>query len=108
LDSIEDAKSLKKKIVESEEENAKLKETMARQDKELLLFGRLMSEVQCEASEASMARVRAESKLAKLTDELNNLKAEHAQFQEDHSIIKKDLGHLEEKHFEVLKQLKTS
>jgi hypothetical protein len=105
LDSIEDAKSLKKKIVESEEENAKLKETMARQDKELLLFGRLMSEVQCEAS---MARVRAESKLAKLTDELNNLKAEHTQFQEDHSIIKKDLGHLEEKHFEVLKQLKTS
>ena len=89
-------------------ESAKLKESMAKQDKELLLSSRLMSEVQCKASEASMARAWAESKLAKLTNELNNLKVEHTQLQEDNSIIKEDLGQLEEKHSEVLEQLKAS
>ena len=74
----EEVESLRKKLAESEEENAQLKETLARQDKELILFNRLMSKVQCEAFEASLARDRAESRLAKLSDELNNLKAKHA------------------------------
>jgi predicted nucleotide-binding protein (sugar kinase/HSP70/actin superfamily) len=77
-DLTEEAESLKKNLVEFEEENAKLKDTMAWQDKELLLSSQLMSVVQCEAFEASMARARVESKLVKLIDELNNLKAEHA------------------------------
>ena len=77
--STKEVESLNKKLVESKKENAKLKETLTRQDKELLLSARLMSEVQYKAFEASMARDRAESQLAKLSDELNNLKAEHAQ-----------------------------
>jgi hypothetical protein len=35
--------------------------------------------MECEASKPYMARDQAESKLAKLLEELNNLKAEHAQ-----------------------------
>jgi predicted nucleic acid-binding Zn-ribbon protein len=58
--------------------------------------------MECEASKPSMARDQAESKLAKLLEELNNLKAKHAQLQEDHSMIREDLGQLEEQHFETL------
>ena len=103
--STDEAKSLKKKLDESEKENALLKEALARQDMELLT-NRMMSEVQCKASEASMARDRAESRLAKLSNKHNKLKAEHAQLQEDHSFIKEDLGQLEEKHSETIEQLK--
>ena len=72
----EEAKILRKKLAMFKKENTQLNETLAWQHKELLLFSCLMSEVQFEAFEASMARDQAESKLS---DKLNNLKAEHAQ-----------------------------
>ena len=48
--------SLRKKLNESEQENTKLKETLAKQDEELLILGKHSSVMQCEASVASMAR----------------------------------------------------
>jgi chromosome segregation ATPase len=52
--------------------------------------------------------VRAESRILELTAELENLRATHRQLQEDHSILRKDLGQLEEKHAEVMEQLNGS
>ena len=80
---------MRKKLAESEQENVKLKETLAKQDKELQVVGKHSSVMQCEAS---MARDRAEDKLAKLSKELKSLQAEHVELQEDHSILEEDLG----------------
>jgi predicted nucleic acid-binding Zn-ribbon protein len=99
---------LKKKLTDIEEENTKLKESLARQDEELLNFSKLTSVVQYEASEASMVRDRAEAKLAKLFEEFKSLKAEHFKLQENHSILNEDLGQLEEKHSETLEQSNVS
>ena len=55
-----------------------------------------------------MAKDRAEARLAKLSEELKCLQAEHAKLQEDHSILKKDQRQIKEKHFETLEELKAS
>jgi chromosome segregation ATPase len=102
------AKSLRKKLVKSEVENAKLKETVAKQDEDFLTLGKHSSEMECEASKASKARDRAEASLAKLFEEFKSLQAKHAELQKDHSILKEDLGQLEEKHSETLEQLEAS
>ena len=64
--------------------------------------------MQCEASKASMARVRAKARLAKLSKEFKCLQTEHAELQEDHSILMEDQRQLEEKHSETLEELKVS
>ena len=58
-----------------------------------------------EASDASMARQRAEAELDRLSEELTSLQAEHVELQEDHSILKEELSQLEEKHSSTLEQL---
>ena len=78
---------------------------MAKLEEELRVFGQHSAVMKCEASDASMARDRAEAKLAKLSEELKGLWAEHIELQEDHSILKEDLGQLEEKHSSTLEQL---
>jgi multidrug resistance efflux pump len=64
--------------------------------------------MECEDSDASMARDQAKAKLTKLSEEFKKLEAEHTELQEDHSILKEDLGELEERHSETLEQLKES
>ena len=76
--SEEEARSLRKKLTEVEKENAKLKETVAKQNEDLLTLGKHLSIMECEASEASMARDRVEAKFAKLLEEFKSLQAEHA------------------------------
>ena len=90
------------------QENTKLKESLAKQDEELLILGRHSSVMQYEAFEASKARDRAEAKLAKLYEELKSLQAEHAELQEDHSILKEDQRQLEEKNSGILEELEAS
>jgi predicted nucleic acid-binding Zn-ribbon protein len=99
---------LKKKLAEAKEENARLKENLAKQNEEILILGQHSSVIEYEASEASMARDRTEAKLTKLSKEFKSLQVEHVELQEDHSILNKDLRQLEEKHSETLEQLKES
>jgi chromosome segregation ATPase len=93
---------LKKKLNESEEEKARLKETLANQEEEFLILGKHSSVMEYDAFEDSKARDRVKAKLAKLSEEFKSLQAEHVELQENHSILKKDLGQLEEKHSETL------
>ena len=58
--------------------------------------------MECKGSDASKARDRAEAKLAKLFEELKGLQVEHTELQDDHFILKEDLGQLEEKHSSTL------
>jgi ribosomal protein L17 len=97
---------LKTKLAASEAENSKLKETLAQQDKELLLVSQQQSIFQAEAFETATTRAKAESRISELTIELESLRAAHGQLQEDHSILREDLGQLKEKHAEVVEQLK--
>jgi vacuolar-type H+-ATPase subunit D/Vma8 len=78
--------------------------------------------MECEASDASMARDRAKAELAAMSEEFKGmqvrhsalqeshaaLQAEHAELQEEHSILKEELGQLDEKHTETLEQLQES
>ncbi|KAB8586120.1 hypothetical protein FH972_025775 [Carpinus fangiana] len=105
-DSSSKTEALKTKLATSEAENSKLKETLAQQDKELLLVGQQQSSNQEETSETAVARAKDESKISELTVELENLLAAHGQLQEDHSILKEDLSQLEERHAEVLEKMK--
>ena len=102
------AEGLRKKLVDIVQENAKLRETLAKQDEELLILGRHSSVMQCEASKASMAKDQAEAKLAKLFEELKSLQAEHAELQKDYSILKEVHRLLKEKNSEVLGELEAN
>jgi hypothetical protein len=95
----------KQRLEEVKEENAKLKEALAKRDEELRILGQHSVVMECEASDASMARERAKAKLGKLFEELTGLRAEHAELQEDNSILKEDLNQLEEKYSSTLEQL---
>ena len=59
---------------------------------ELRVLSQHSAVMKCEASNASMARQRAEAKLGKLSEELTGLCAEHIVLQEDHSILKEELS----------------
>ena len=106
--SAPETKDLKSKMAELEAKNAKLKETVSKQDEELLLLGHQQAVIQTEASEAITARIEAKAKVAKLLAEVEGLWAEVGELQKDNSIINKDLGQLEETHVEVSKQLKVA
>ena len=95
----------KKNLEEVEEENTKLKEAMVKMEEKLRILGRHSAVMECEALDASMARDRAEAKLAKVSKALTGLRAEQTELQEDHSILKEDLAQLEEKYSSTLEQL---
>ena len=101
VSAIEEAGTSKNKLEEAEEENAKLKEAVAKTEDELRVHGQHSAVMECEASDASIA----EAKLAKVSEELTGLRAEHIELQEDHFILKEDLAQLEEKHSLTLEQL---
>ena len=92
VSTIEEAGTSTRRLEEVEGENAKLKETVAKMKEELQVLGQHSAVMECEASDASMARDRAEAKLAKLLEKLTGLRAEHIELQEDHSILKEDLS----------------
>jgi chromosome segregation ATPase len=118
----EGADDLKKRLVEAEEENARLKEVVAKKEEDLQVLGQHSAVMEYEALDASKARDRAKAELARLSEKLEGLQSENAKLQEDHSILqaenvelqedhfilKEDLGQLEEKHSEILEQLKES
>jgi chromosome segregation ATPase len=60
------AKDLKKKLVEVEEEDSKLKEAMAKKEEDLLVLNQHSADLECEASDASKARDQAQAELAQL------------------------------------------
>jgi chromosome segregation ATPase len=78
--------------------------------------------MECEASDASKARDRAEAKLSKISEEMDRLRseneklredhrvleAENAELLEDHSILNEDYKLLEEKQSDILEQLAES
>jgi chromosome segregation ATPase len=111
-----------KKLAEAEEENARLKAVVAKNEDDLRVLGEHSAVMECEAFDASKARDRARVELATLSEEFQGLQAkhsaiqeshailqaEHTELQEDHSILKKELGQLEERHTKSLKQLKES
>ena len=66
VSAIEEVGVSKNKLEEVEEENAKLKEVVAKMEKELRVFGQHLAMMECKASDASMARDRVEAKLAKV------------------------------------------
>jgi hypothetical protein len=120
VSSTEEAKTSRRRLEEAEGENAKLKEAVAKMEEELRVFGQHSADMECEASDDTKAKDRAEAGLAKLSEEFKGLQAKHAELQEghailqaehaelqkDHSILKEDLGQLEKKHSETLEQLK--
>ena len=105
VSKIEDAGTSDKRLEEVEEENAKLREVVAKMEEELRVLGQHSAVMECEVSGASMARQRAEAKLGKLSEELMGLRAEHVELQEDHSILKEEVSQLEEKYSSTLEEL---
>jgi chromosome segregation ATPase len=69
---------LKKKLVEAEGENAKLKEAIAKKEEDLQLLGQHSALMECEASDASEAEDRVEAGLSKLSEEFMGLQAKYA------------------------------
>jgi hypothetical protein len=65
---------------------------MTKQEEELQVLGQHSADMECEASNVSKARDRPEASLAKLFEEYKSLQAEHAELQEDLSILKEDMG----------------
>jgi predicted nuclease with TOPRIM domain len=114
--------SLRGKLTEAEEENATLKKAVAKHEEDLRVLAEHSAMMECEASDASKARDRAEAKLSKLSEEVERLhfenvklredhrvlEVENAELQEDHSILKEDYKLLEEKQSDVLEQLAES
>jgi hypothetical protein len=78
---------------------------LAKREEELRILGQHSAVMECKASDASTAWVRAEANLGKLSEELTGLRAEHAELQKDNSILREDLSQLEEKHTSTLEQL---
>jgi septal ring factor EnvC (AmiA/AmiB activator) len=68
--------SLRKKLAKAEWENAKFKETVAKQNEDLLTLGKHLSKMECEDDKASMAKDRVEARLAKLSEKFKSLQAE--------------------------------
>jgi chromosome segregation ATPase len=116
------AEDLRKKLSEAEEENARLRAVVAKHEDDLRVLGEHSTVMECEASDASMARDRAKAELAAMSEEFEGmrvrhsalqeshaaLQAEHAELQEEHSILGEKLGQLDEKHTETLEQLQES
>jgi uncharacterized membrane protein len=69
-----------------------LKETVAKQDEELLALGRQQSLMHAEASETVAAKAKAESRITELLSELEGLQAEVRKLQEENSIVREDLS----------------
>jgi hypothetical protein len=111
-----------RRLSEIEEENANLKKSVAKHEEDLRVLAEHSAMMECEASDASKARDRAEAKLSKLSEEIEHLRsenvklredhrvleAENAELLEDHSILKEDYRLLEEKQSDILEQLKES
>ena len=79
VSAIEEAGTSTKRLKEVDEENAKLKEVVAKMEEELRVLGQHSTVIECEASDASVARERAEATLGKLSEELAALQAEHVE-----------------------------
>jgi hypothetical protein len=68
----------KKKLAEAEGENTKLKEIVAKKEKDLQLLGQHSALMECEASDASKAKDLAKVGLSKLSEEFTSLQAKHS------------------------------
>jgi chromosome segregation ATPase len=109
-------KNLQGRLSEVEEENANLKKSVAKHKEDLRVLAEHSAMMECEASDASKARDRAEAKLLKLSEEIERLRSENVKLREDHrvleakntelledhSILKEDYKLLEEKHSDIL------
>jgi chromosome segregation ATPase len=114
--------SLRGRLTEVEEENATLKKAVAKHEEDLRVLAEHSAMMECEASDASKSRDRAEAKLLKLSEEVGRLSSENvklredhrvleaknAELLEDHSILKEDYKLLEDKQSDILEQLAES
>jgi hypothetical protein len=114
--------SLQRRLSEVEEENANLKKSVAKHEDDLRVLAEHSAMMECEASDASKARDRAEAKLSTLSADIEHLRSENvklredhrvlekenAELLEDHSILKEDYRLLDEKLSDLLDQLKES
>jgi chromosome segregation ATPase len=67
--SVEDGlEALQKRLTEAEEENANLRKAVAKHKEDLRVLADHSAVMECEASDASKARDRAEAKLLKLSE----------------------------------------
>jgi hypothetical protein len=78
------AEDLRKKLVEAEEENARLKAVNAKHEDDLRFLGEHSALMKCEASAASKAKDRAKVELATMSKELEGMRAMHSALQESH------------------------
>jgi predicted phage gp36 major capsid-like protein len=86
--SVEDGlEALQKRLTEAEEENANLRKAVAKHKEDLRVLAEHSAVMECEASDASKARDRAEAKLLKLSEEVKLLCAENAKLQEDYRVL---------------------
>jgi chromosome segregation ATPase len=114
--------NLQGRLSEIEEENTNLKRSVAKHEEDLRVLAEHSAMMECEASDALKARDRAETKLSKLSEEVERLRSENEKLQEDHrvlevenaglledhSILKEDYKLLEEKQSDILEQLAES
>jgi chromosome segregation ATPase len=114
--------SLQRRLSEVEEENANLKKSVAKHEDDFRVLAEHSAMMECEASDASKARDRAEAKLSTLSADIEHLHSENvklredhrvlekenAELLEDHSILKEDYRLLDEKLSDLLEQLKES
>jgi chromosome segregation ATPase len=85
-----------KKLAEAEEENARLKAVVAKNEDDLRVLGEHSAVMECEASDASKARDRARAELATLSEEFQGLQAKHSALQESHAILQAEHTELQE------------
>jgi hypothetical protein len=78
---------LRKKLTEAEEKSANLKKVVAKHEEDLRVLGEHSTMMECESSDASKARDRAEAKLLKLSEEVKLLRSENAKLREDHRVL---------------------
>jgi chromosome segregation ATPase len=79
--------SLQGKLTEVEEENATLKKAVAKHEEDIRVLAEHSAMMECEASDASKARDRAEAKLSELFAEVERLHFENAKLREDHRVL---------------------
>jgi septal ring factor EnvC (AmiA/AmiB activator) len=79
--------SLQRRLSEVEEENANLKKSAAKHEEDLRVLAEHSAVMECEASDASKARDRAEARLSKLSEEIESLRSENVKLREDHRVL---------------------
>jgi hypothetical protein len=94
---------LQRRLSDVEEENANLQRSVAKHEEDLRVLAEHSAMMECEASDASKARDRAETRLSNLFEEIERLCSENAKLREDHRVLEVENAGLLEDH-SILKE----